>query len=208
MTLVKICGITNTRDAAAATEFGADFLGLNFYAKSPRFVTEQAAKEILSVVPETVGTIGVFVNESCDRIVDIVDTLSLAAVQLHGDECGEFVARLRELSNVKVIKAIRVSPELDTEAVVNFPADALLLDAYSPRAYGGTGERFDWGLAGTVSNMVDQVYLAGGLTAENVAEAVNVVRPYAVDVASGVESSPGRKDHEKLKAFIKNAQYV
>ena len=208
MTLVKICGITNTRDAATATELGADFLGLNFYARSPRFVTKQAAKEILSVVPETVGTIGVFVNESCDRIVDIVDTLSLTAVQLHGDESREFIARLREVSNVKVIKAIRVSPELDTEAVVNFPADALLLDAYSPRAYGGTGERFDWGLAGTVSKMVDHVYLAGGLTAENVAEAVNVVRPYAVDVASGVESSPGQKDHGKLRAFIMNAKNV
>lgn len=208
MTVVKICGITNVRDAEAAVDLGAEMLGLNFYDRSPRFLTERAAKEIVAIVPKNVDTVGVFVNESLDRIVDVADRISLRCVQIHGDENPEFVARLRERSAVKIIKAIRVSSRFDRKEVEDFTADGLLLDAYSPGTYGGTGERFDWKLAGSLTGIFDHLYLAGGLTPENVAEAIEVVRPYAVDVASGVEARPGKKDHRKLKAFIDNAKNI
>jgi phosphoribosylanthranilate isomerase len=200
MTLVKICGITNLEDALAAVEAGADLLGFNFYAKSPRHVSPQEARLIAEELPEGVARVGVFVNESEPRAVArAVEESGVGAAQLHGDETPEFCARLE---GIPVIKALRVGRGFGVERALLYQTDAVLLDAYDKDAFGGTGRTFDWSLARRTREAVPKLFLAGGLTPANVAEAVRAVGPYAVDVCSGVETSPGRKSLRLMRNFV------
>lgn len=200
MALVKICGITNTEDALAAVEAGADLLGFNFYLKSPRHVSPREARRIVEALPASVARVGVFVNEDePETIGRAVSESRVGAAQLHGDETPEFCARLGGFS---VIKALRVGRGFSVEQAALYKTDAVLLDAYVKDAWGGTGQTFDWSFARRTREVVAKLYLAGGLTPENVAEAVRAVRPFAVDVCSGVETSPGRKSFRLMRSFV------
>lgn len=198
---VKICGITNIEDALHAADCGADALGFVFYKKSPRCLTPEAARSIIVGLPPFVTAVGLFVNEAPERIEQIAGFCGLDAIQLHGDEgpgdC-EFAPR-------RVIKALRVKDAASLARHETYAVSALLLDAWVAGVYGGTGESFNWDLAAEIA-WQRPVVLAGGLTPENVAEAVRTVRPYGVDVSSGVETAPGRKDPAKVEAFIRNAK--
>ena len=204
---VKICGITNIDDALCACSCGADALGFVFYAQSPRCVSPVKAKAIIASLPPFVTTVGLFVNEAPQTVRAIADGCGLDVIQLHGDEgpteC-DFAPR-------RVIKALRVKNSCSLADHAEFKTSALLLDAWVKDAYGGTGHSFNWQLAAGVASQ-RPVILAGGLTPGNVAEAIRQVRPYGVDVSSGVEEQPGRKDSRLVKAFIQKAkesfQYV
>jgi phosphoribosylanthranilate isomerase len=200
MTLVKICGITNAEDALAAVEAGADLLGFNFYQKSPRHISPREARLIAEELPERVARVGVFVNEAePGAVARAVAESGVGAAQLHGDETPEFCARLE---GVSVIKALRVGRGFGVERALLYKTDAVLLDAYHQDAFGGTGRTFDWSLARRTREVVPKLFLAGGLTPENVAEAVRAVGPFAVDVCSGVETSPGRKSFRLMRSFV------
>lgn len=201
MVKIKICGITNLDDALHACACGADALGLVFYGKSPRCVTPAAAQAIVSALPPFVTTVGLFVNETPQRVRDITAFCGLDVIQLHGDEEPEAC----DFAPRRSIKALRVKDAASLTAHARFKTSALLLDAWVPGAYGGTGESFNWELAAEIAK-VRPVILAGGLTPGNVAEAVRSVHPYAVDVSSGVEVAAGKKDPEKVAAFIRNAK--
>lgn len=201
MTKVKICGITNLEDALFAAEAGADALGFNFYAKSPRFIVPDRAREIVLRLPPFVAKVGVFVNEELDRVKEIMAYCSLDCAQLHGDETPEQVAALAP----RAIKAVRVRSAADIERLAQYQAIAYLLDTYHPTKHGGTGEAFDWELA-VEARSHGPIILAGGLTPDNVADAIERVHPYAVDVSSGVEAAPGIKDHQKVRRFIMAAK--
>lgn len=205
MVKVKICGITNPDDALFSIKAGADALGFNFYPRSPRYIEPSAAAKIVALLPEDVLRVGVFVNETVERIVEIAKIVGLNALQLHGDETPEFVAELRQRLDLVIIKALRVRPEFQPKDAASFAADAILLDAFSAAEYGGTGEIFDWTTAKEVRNIVKNLYLAGGLTPENVGTAIHSVGPDAVDACSSLEKTRGIKDHERVKAFIENA---
>lgn len=200
MTLVKVCGITNVEDALAALDAGADMLGFNFYARSPRYITPAAALKIIERLPEGVTCVGVFVNEPAPADVErIAREARLGAVQLHGDETPEYCQRLRGLTT---IKALRVGADYTPESAADYDTDAVLLDAYVVGERGGTGHTFDWALATLTRERVPRLFLAGGLNPDNVASAVAAVRPYAVDVCSGVETSPGRKSPQLMRRFV------
>jgi phosphoribosylanthranilate isomerase len=202
MTLVKICGITNLEDALLAARFGADALGFNFYERSPRYILPEKAREICAELPAEILKVGVFVNETPDKILEIAESVPLDAVQLHGDESADFVRKLKENFSGETIKAFRVSESFQPEDVLKFNADAILLDAYSKQEYGGTGETFDWEMAKKVQAIFPKMYLAGGLSVENIKNAICNVRPFAVDSCSLLEKEKGLKDAEKLKDFI------
>lgn len=200
MTLVKVCGITNLEDALAAIEAGADMLGFNFYARSPRHVEPDAARTIVERVPEGVACVGVFVNEpSPEEVSETARVAGVSAVQLHGDETPEFC---RALEAFTTIKALRVGKDYRVEKAAAFDTDAVLLDAYAHDAFGGTGHTFDWTLARATREAVPRLFLAGGLKHSNVAAAIEAVGPYAVDVCSGVETSPGRKSFQLMRDFV------
>ncbi|HEY0385262.1 MAG TPA: phosphoribosylanthranilate isomerase [Pyrinomonadaceae bacterium] len=204
MVFIKICGITNLEDALAATRAGADALGFNFYLRSPRFITPGAARSIIEKLPKRVLTVGVFVNEDGPAEVErMASAAGVSAVQLHGDESPDFC---RALKSRFVIKALRVRDDFAPESALEYNADAILLDAFAQNARGGTGRVFDWTLAMRTGRLIPKLFLAGGLTVENVSEAINAARPYAVDACSGIESAPGRKDALRLRAFIKAAR--
>jgi phosphoribosylanthranilate isomerase len=206
MTRVKICGITNLEDALAAVEAGADLLGFNFYKRSPRYVTPEVARGIVEKLPESVACVGVFVNEPEPEAVErIAREAGVGAAQLHGDETPEFCSRIRGLLT---IKALRVGPGYDAARAAEFGTDAVLLDAFVKGEWGGTGHTFDWTLARRTRESVPKLFLAGGLTPENVAAAVEAVNPYAVDVCSGVESAPGRKSIQLMHRFIEAVKEV
>ncbi|HVB59527.1 MAG TPA: phosphoribosylanthranilate isomerase [Candidatus Acidoferrales bacterium] len=197
---VKICGITNWTDARRAIEAGADLLGFNFYAPSPRYITPAKARRIIRRLPKKVSAVGVFVNESEEKILDIARSVGLGGLQLHGDESQATVERLNR--SLSVIKAVRVRRPFRFSRLQRFRhAKALLLDGFDRRRYGGTGRTFNWGIARR-ANRYGKVFLSGGLTPENVAEAIRVAKPYAVDVCSGVEAKPGKKDPARVKAFM------
>ena len=198
MTRVKICGITSEADALAAVEAGADALGFMFYEASARFIAAREAAAILGALPPFVVRVGVFVNATEERVREVAEECGLDALQFHGDETPEFCARFAS----RVIKAFRVRDEESLKGLSAYPVGAWLLDSYVPDQRGGTGALFNWDLALEAKTAGRPVILAGGLTPENVAEAVRRVQPYAVDVSSGVESSPGRKDPAKMRAFI------
>lgn len=206
MTKVKICGITNLEDVLLCERFGADEIGLNFYPQSKRYVSPEEAKELVKGLNSSIRRIGVFVNPTIDDIVFARKLAGLDAVQLHGDETPEFVSKIRTEMDTEIIKAVRVRSTDDIAGLGEFNADAILLDTFSANVIGGTGETFDWDIARRASQLVKKIYLAGGLNAANVRAAIQKVKPYAVDVASGVESSPRKKDATKLEAFIRNAK--
>ena len=195
---IKICGITRVEDALAAEEAGADAVGLIF-AESKRRVTLGRAAEISRALGPFVARVGVFVNSPLKEVFKTAQTLKLSAVQLHGQESAEYAAELR--SYVQVIKAVSFHAELDMKVLQEFPADAFLIDGLRP----GSGERFDWRQAASLRGL-PRFVLAGGLTPDNVAEAVRILEPYAVDVASGVEASAGIKEERKIQHFVRAAR--
>lgn len=202
---VKFCGITNLEDAEAAVELGAWAIGLNHWEGSPRRVEPEVASEIAAAVRRRIELVGIFVNAPLDEIARAVEDEHLTMVQLHGDEGLQFCNEVARRTGAKIIKALRVRSSADIAAARAFRTDFHLFDAYSPAGPGGTGESFDWELVRNRATNVPAI-LAGGLRPENVAEAIAVARPYAVDVASGVERSPGRKDHNLMADFIRRAR--
>jgi phosphoribosylanthranilate isomerase len=196
---VKICGLTNLEDALAAVEMGADMLGFIFYPKSPRFIDFEKAREIIRKIPTFVDTVGLFVNPSAEQVRRAYAEGWLNWIQLHGDESPEFCRSLLWM-NCKLIKAIRVRSKKDVQRAAEYPADIILLDHYSKDRYGGTGERFDWSW---LEPMNQRIMLSGGITPDNVVEAIET-GVYGIDVCSGIESQPGRKDHEKMRQLFEN----
>ena len=200
-TKIKVCGMTSLEDTLVAVEAGVDAVGFIFYKKSPRLVTIKTVCEIVDELPPFVDAIGIFVNESAEQINKIADRCKLDRVQLHGDETPAFCKKIRR----RVIKAIRVKDIQSLKKLSDFPVSGFLLDTFSEDQRGGTGKVFDWHLVHPAKKY-GAVILAGGLTPNNVRQAIHRVKPYGVDVCSGVESQPGIKDHKKVKAFIKNAK--
>jgi len=209
MVKVKICGITNFEDAVAATEAGADMLGLNFYRPSSRYIEPDRAREIVERLRSdgqnsSTTMVGVFVDESIDSVVRIVNEVGLDAVQLHGDESPEFCAALKSLVPDKaIIKALRVNGSFDPQTASSYSVNAIMLDAFHEQLRGGTGRVIDWDIASTVRDLVPQLFLSGGLSPENAAEAISRVQPFAVDACSSLESSPGRKDASRMREFVR-----
>lgn len=209
MVKVKICGITNREDALAACEYGADALGFVFYKKSQRYVDVKIVRDIIKSLPPFIETAGVFVDEAVDRINEIADAAKLDIIQLHGAEPPEFCNVFKR----KIIKAFRIQGQDDAvshhlSAISSFSqyrVSAYLLDTYQEDMPGGTGEIFNWEVAKDAKKF-GRIILAGGLTPQNVAEAVKTVMPYAVDVSSGVEQRPGKKDLKKVMEFIERAK--
>ena len=197
MLKVKICGITKREDALWAVECGTDALGFIFYKKSPRYINPENAKEIISVLPPFISTVGVFVNEDYNDVRDVKLLTGLNAVQLHGDESPSYC----NLIEGKLIKAIRIKNEKSIERLKKYTVDAFLLDSFDTSSFGGSGLTFDWKLA-KKAKQHGRIILAGGLTPDNVEEAINKVAPFGVDVSSGVESKPGIKNKKKVKDFI------
>lgn len=202
MTKIKICGITNLEDAKAALDFGADALGFVFFRESPRAISPQRAASIISKLPVFTATVGVFVDQPGDEIQKIINETGIDIVQLHGDESPESCRLLR-----RVIKGIRVKSLESLEPLKSYRdlVSAFLLDTFAPHMPGGTGQVFNWDIAIEAKNF-GRIILAGGLTPENISEAIRRVNPYAVDVSSGVELVKGKKDHQKMKLFIERAR--
>jgi phosphoribosylanthranilate isomerase len=199
---VKICGITNVEDGMAAAEAGADALGFIFYEKSPRYVPIDKAAVVLRDLPPLIVKVGVFVDAEEDLVFRAIRECGLNLLQFHGAETPEYCLQFGLMS----MKAFQIRDAQSLSRLTDFKTDAWLLDAYSADKLGGTGERFNWDFAIEARKWGRPIFLAGGLTPENVAEAVRHVQPYAVDVSSGVEASPGKKDHDKVKAFIDAAR--
>jgi len=202
---IKFCGITNLRDAERAVSAGAWAVGLIFWPQSPRRCELDTAAEIAAALKRRVEVVGVFVNPTLDELSQTAEAVGLTIVQLHGDEGPALCAEAGRRTGCRVIKAARVRSRADIQALSSFHTDLHLLDSYVPGVPGGTGETFAWELAREHRGHVP-VILSGGLTPENVADAIAVVAPFAVDVASGVEISPGRKDPVKLEAFAAAAR--
>ena len=208
MIKVKICGITNIEDALASCEYGADALGFIFYKKSPRFIEPERVKKIIRELSPFVTTVGVFVDDDADRISEIADAAKLDIIQLHGSEPPEFCNVFKR----KIIKAFKIQGQGargkgQENEIRRYTVSAYLLDTYKEGVEGGTGEIFDWEIAKEAKRF-GRIILAGGLTPENVAEAVETVMPYGVDVSSGVEERPGKKDLQKVKNFIERAKGI
>jgi len=200
-TRVKICGITNWTDAKRAVDAGADLLGFNFYAKSPRYIAPAKARRIVRRLPKRVSSVGVFVNETEQTMLAIARAVGLDALQLHGDESPAAVARLGGL--VSVIKAVRAGKTFRPAQLLRFKrASAVLLDGFDRRLRGGTGKTFDWRVARRAKRY-GRIFVAGGLTPENVTEAIRAAAPYAVDVCSGIEAKPGKKDPKRMRALMR-----
>lgn len=204
---IKICGITNPDDALAAVAAGADALGFVFHKASARCVTAEVARRIIAMLPPFVLPVGVFVNENMKVVHDLMDSCGLALAQLHGDELAAYCEQLGR----PMLKAIRLRDMGSFLPLAEYKGRAgirgFVIDTYSESAYGGTGQTTDWSLAAEAAKTA-AILLAGGLTPDNVGEAIVKVKPYGVDVSSGVESSPGKKDHAKVKAFVEAAKLV
>jgi phosphoribosylanthranilate isomerase len=199
---VKICGITNMDDAMAAVALGADALGFVFFQGSPRYISPGDAASIISKLPSFVITIGVFVNEKPKKIEKIIASTGIDIIQLHGDEPPEMCAFSR-----RIIKAIRVKSLASLDPLVHYQdkVSAFVLDTFSPDSFGGTGQKFNWDIA-TYAKQFGRIILSGGLTPDNISEAIKQVQPYGVDVSSGVELKKGKKDHLKMRLFIERAK--
>lgn len=203
MVKLKVCGITSIEDARAAVDCGAEYLGFNFYPKSPRYISPALARVIIEQAPDDVVSVGVFVNEARpEDVIEILQTSGARMAQLHGDESPDYCA---SVGAERVIKALRVGDDFDPRGVLDYPASAILLDAFDAKLYGGTGKTADWGIAREAAKLT-KIFLAGGLSPENIAEAVRAVEPFAVDVNSGVESAPGKKDADKLRFLARQLQ--
>ncbi|MBI4308928.1 MAG: phosphoribosylanthranilate isomerase [Candidatus Omnitrophica bacterium] len=207
MVRIKICGITNEADALKAAKLGAWALGFIFYKKSPRFVSPFKARKIIDALPPFITPVGVFVNHNLGAMRDIINHCGLRAAQLHGDEDHHFCHRLRRY-NVKIIKAFRVGENFGPKDIGPFKADAYLFDTADKGVYGGTGKAFDWTVLQAVKSLNVPMILSGGLNNQNVIDPVNALKPYAVDVNSSVEESPGKKDARKMKDFIDVVTYI
>lgn len=201
MTQVKICGVTSREDAQVAVEAGADMIGLIFYPPSPRYVTLEQAGAIVESLPVEVAAVGVFVNESCATITRIAQESGVQIVQLHGTESPELCQQLPW----RVIKTCRFTADVQPEMMRQYQVEAFLIEGFHAEVYGGGGARADWQRVAEL-HTYGRIVLAGGLTPENVQEAIRVTHPYAVDVSSGVEAAPGKKDWQKVRAFIRHAK--
>lgn len=201
MVKVKICGITNLEDALMAVEAGADALGFVFFKGSPRFISPEEAATVIRLLPPFVQVVGLFVNEEVATVNSIADRCGIDIVQLHGEETSEYCKGVKQ----RVIKAFRVKDASVLEQLGEYQVAGCLLDAWSAAAPGGTGTVFNWEIAARAVGS-HRIILAGGLTPENVARAVAAVKPYAVDVSSGVEAAPGKKDADLVRLFIRNAR--
>jgi phosphoribosylanthranilate isomerase len=204
---VKVCGITNVEDAAAAVEAGADALGFVFYRKSPRYIEPTLARQIIMSLPPLVTPVGVFVDEDQQVVRNLMDNCGLAFAQLHGNESATYCQELGR----PALKALRVKDRSTFLALAEFRGRAglrgFVLDSFSDQTYGGTGQVIDWQLAAEAAKAAS-ILLAGGLTPDNVEKAIQAVQPYGVDVSSGVERAPGKKDHDKVRAFIRAVRVV
>jgi phosphoribosylanthranilate isomerase len=196
-TKIKICGITNLADAQTVIEAGADALGFIFFEKSPRYLSIEKAAEISRQLPALMR-VGIFVNAPAEFILRAISEVGLTMLQFHGDEPPGFCAQFGLMN----MKAFRIRDEQSLAAIPNYQTAAYLLDAFSATTLGGSGEKFNWDLAIEAQKFGKPIFLAGGLTPENVADAVKKVQPFGVDVSSGVESAPGKKDATKVRAFI------
>jgi len=203
ITKVKICGITNYEDAAAATEMGADLLGFNFYAKSPRYVSPEKVAAIVRKLPAFIDVAGVFVNGTIEQVREIASQCQLDWIQLHGEETPEF-CRWLTYDTAKLMKALRIKDTRDLQQVDDYSTDAILLDAYDPKRHGGTGITFDWNVIGHIGR---RIFLAGGINPSNAVAAVEL-GVYGIDVCSGVEARPGKKDHKKMKALFESIRHL
>jgi phosphoribosylanthranilate isomerase len=203
MAKVKICGITNGRDAAASIDAGCDALGFVFYKKSSRYIKPQRAKDIVKQLPKRIIKVGVFVNSKEKTIKDIAKSCKLDILQFHGDESPEFC---RNFKGYKIIKAFRVKQVVDLEKVLKYKTFAYLFDTFTKFKIGGTGKKFDWKLIRHIGKIKRPIFLSGGLTAQNVKQALEAVKPHWVDVSSSVEIKPGEKDHKKIQEFIRLAK--
>jgi phosphoribosylanthranilate isomerase len=199
---IKICGITNLTDALAAVDAGADALGFMFYDRSKRWVTSDVVAKITRELPPFTLRVGVFVDAPADIVRKTAEVCGLTALQFHGAESPDFCCQF----SLPVIKAVRVADTSSLDQLAFYQTSAWLLDSAVPDQLGGTGQTGDWGLARAATKLGRPVILAGGLTPENVKQAVREVRPYGVDVSSGVESTPGRKDSQRLKLFVRAAR--
>lgn len=199
MTKIKICGTTNKHDALLASALGADMLGFIFWPKSKRFVDQKVAEDIVNELPENILKVGVFVNETPEKVLEIAENVELDVLQFHGEETPEYCSRF--MDKYKVIKAIRVKDDTSLAHVNDYKVDFILLDTYKDDAQGGTGATFDWSLLENFE-ILRPVILSGGLNPDNVSVAIEAAAPFGVDVASGVESAPGKKDEMLLKKFI------
>ena len=201
---VKICGITNSEDALAAADAGADALGFNFYRSSPRFIEPATARAIIDQLPSAVLAVGVFVNEhDPETVARIADEAGVSAIQLHGDESPEYC---RALDPRYIIKVLRVDGSFRPPDATVYQTEAIMLDAFDREMRGGTGRVIDWSIAADTRQLVKKLFLSGGLSPENVANAIAVVRPYGVDACSRLESAPGRKDSKRVRSFIAAAR--
>ena len=203
MTFIKICGITNLDDALAAVAAGADALGFNFYKASPRYIAPQSAREIVEQLPPSVLTVGVFVNEEAPT--RIAREAGVTALQLHGDESPDYC---RQLAADYVIKTFAVFEDFNIDVIKSYEVEAIMLDTRHDKLRGGTGQRFDWSIAQQVSRLVPKLFLAGGLSPENIEEAIETVHPYAVDTCSALEDKPGKKNHARMRSFIETVRAV
>ena len=211
MVRIKFCGITSLADAHAAIDAGADMLGFNFFRPSPRFIEPGEAREIIvrlrnerAAGVQPVVMVGVFVNESSpEELARVARETALDAAQLHGDESIEFCRQLKQLlPAMTVIKVLRAGDGFEPEEAARYDVDAIMLDSFHTELRGGTGQIFDWTLGRRTRDLVPRLFLAGGLATENVRQAISEVEPYAVDACSSIESSPGRKDAGRMRAFV------
>ena len=203
MTRIKICGITNKMDALAAAELGVDMLGFVFYDKSKRCVVPKTVRDIVNELPGSILKVGVFVDEDKDKVLDIAQDVSLDILQFHGDETPEYCASLK--GDYKVMKAFRIKDGTSLRNVNDYAADFYLFDTYQECSAGGTGKVFDWKVLKDFE-ILKPFILSGGLDPDNVGKAITEVAPYGVDVSSGIESSPGKKDIGLLKKFVTNVR--
>ncbi len=201
MTKVKVCGMTNLADAEHAAGLGAWAIGLIHHPESPRYVAPETAEEIGAALKRRCEVAGVFVNSTLEEVIEAAERENLTLLQFHGEEGPAFCVEASRRTGAKVIKAMRINSAADVQAAEAFRTDFHLFDAYWHGIHGGTGKSFDWDLVAKRRSKIPMI-LAGGLTAENVAGAVDLLKPYAVDVVSGVEAEPGRKDHAKVEAFL------
>jgi phosphoribosylanthranilate isomerase len=202
---VKVCGITSYEDAAMALDCGVDALGFNFFPPSPRYLKPSDARSIIRQLPPFVATVGLFVNVAeTDQVAEMARAAGVQVLQLHGDETPEYCKRL---SAWPLIKVLRIDKSAIPQDFEEYPVQGFLLDAKDDTLFGGTGRSFDWSLAREIRR-VHPIILAGGLRPDNVSEAIRIVAPYGVDVCSGVECAPGKKDASKLMQFMKEVRNV
>jgi phosphoribosylanthranilate isomerase len=206
MTLVKICGITNIDDAQAAAAVGVDALGFNFYNLSPRYIAPQSAHLIIELIPDSLLTVGVFVNEDSDTVRRIAEESGIKALQLHGDETPEYCNELA--ADYYVIKTFSVSDTFDIQTTKAYEVEAIMLDTKHNSLRGGTGRVFDWSVARRAASTIPKLFLAGGLSPENIENAIETVRPFAVDACSALEVRPGKKSEERIRVFVNTVRRV